>query len=469
MRLSADSRSARPVLNLNLIRRQPVSCTHADEMTEMARSWFAFCGLLLLLLALASCGGATPTPDLPVQAVATPVPELAQVDSVAINLLESFPVQVQAIARGNLPDGCTFLDAANSERQQNTFFVTLTTRRDETLACTEALVPFEQTIPIDAMGLPAGLYTVNVNGVTGRFELPVDNIQAESGAPPPGETAIAEAAASPTPSCSDRVAFVRDVTVPDGAKIAPGKTFTKTWRLRNDGACTWGSGYALVFDSGDQMSGPDVAPLSREVPPNGFIDISATLTAPWQKGAFEGFWKLRSASGRTFGIGQRPFWVKIVVPTSATPPPPTVEAGGSSLSGWVWNDLCAPGGEDEAATGSLPPGCVAADDGSVRANGVNDEGEPRIGGMEVRLGAGPCPSDGLTVVLADAAGVYSVPNLKAGVYCVSIDPLAEFNLPLFIPGAWTYPSDGSGAHTVTVDGVNSVQEVNFGWDYQFSP
>lgn len=437
-------------------------------MSNTLRRRLFICALLILAFALTGCASATSTPDLSALTLPTPVPDLAQVDAVEIALLESFPVQVQATARGNLPDGCTFLDPPIIEREQNTFFVVLTTHRDEAGACTEALVPFEQAIPIDAVGLPAGLYTVDVNGASGRFELPIDNILPGQTTPPPSETPAGITAAAPTPNCTDRIAFVRDVSVPDGAKIAPGKTFTKTWRLLNDGSCTWGRGYELVFDSGDQMSGPDVAPLAREVRPNGLIDVSATLTAPWEKGAYEGFWKLRSASGRSFGIGQRPFWVKIVVPTSATPPPPTVEAGGSGIAGWVWNDLCAPGGEGESAS-ATPPGCVAARDGSLQANGIFDEGEPRIGGMEVSLGAGPCPADGLAVVLADATGNYTIPGLKAGVYCVSIDPLSEFNLPLFIPGAWTHPADGSGAHTVTLDGVNSVQDVNFGWDYQFSP
>ncbi len=429
------------------------------------RSSFVAGSFLVLALLLAGCAGATPTPDLSALSLPTPIPVLAQVEAVTINLLESFPVQVQAVASGRLPDGCTVLDAPVIEQQQNTFYITLTTHRDETLACTEALAPFEQSIALVVLGLPAGLYAVNVNGVTARFELAVDNLP--SAAPSPPAATPATPAAPSTPACTDRLAFISDVSVPDGAKIAPGKTFIKTWRLRNDGTCTWGSGYGLVFDSGDQMSGPDVAPLTRETPPNAFIDVSATLTAPWEKGAYQGFWKLRSASGRLFGIGQRPFWVKIVVPASATPPPPTVPAGGSSISGWVWNDLCAPAGEGEAAPPLPPSGCVVAADGSLQANGVYDQGEPRIGGMEVELGAGPCPSAGLAVVLADAAGAYTFPSLRAGVYCVAIDPLADFNLPLFIPGAWTYPPDGAGAQTVTVDGSTPVQEVNFGWDYQF--
>jgi len=38
------------------------------------------------------------------------------------------------------------------------------------------LVPFEEIIPLEVYGLPAGTYTVNVNGVQGTFDLEVDNI-----------------------------------------------------------------------------------------------------------------------------------------------------------------------------------------------------------------------------------------------------------------------------------------------------
>src|SRR5271157_1067465 len=47
--------------------------------------------------------------------------------------------------------------------------------------------------------------------------------------------------------------FVADVTVPDGTTLAPGATFTKTWRLENIGNCTWTTSYALVFSSGSAM------------------------------------------------------------------------------------------------------------------------------------------------------------------------------------------------------------------------
>ena len=42
-------------------------------------------------------------------------------------------------------------------------------------------------------------------------------------------------------SYCDWVTFLKDVTVPDGTEFTQGETFTKTWRLKNRGTCTWTS------------------------------------------------------------------------------------------------------------------------------------------------------------------------------------------------------------------------------------
>jgi len=38
------------------------------------------------------------------------------------------------------------------------------------------LAPFEEVIPLYVYGLPAGTYTVKVNGVQGSFDLEMDNL-----------------------------------------------------------------------------------------------------------------------------------------------------------------------------------------------------------------------------------------------------------------------------------------------------
>ncbi len=45
----------------------------------------------------------------------------------------------------------------------------------------------------------------------------------------------------------DWAQFVTDVTVPDGSIYPPGATFTKTWRLKNIGTCTWTPSYSMVY------------------------------------------------------------------------------------------------------------------------------------------------------------------------------------------------------------------------------
>jgi hypothetical protein len=98
------------------------------------------------------------------------------VQSVEIQILESFPVQANAIARGQLPDaGCTTIAGVNQSRSGNTFTVTLTTKFDPNAMCSQVITPFEYVIPLDVSSLLPAQYIVNVNGVEASFELP--NIQ----------------------------------------------------------------------------------------------------------------------------------------------------------------------------------------------------------------------------------------------------------------------------------------------------
>ena len=116
--------------------------------------------------------------------------------------------------------------------------------------------------------------------------------------------------------CTDRAGFIADVTVEDGADFSPGDSFTKTWRLRNSGTCTWTSSYDLVFSHGDQMGGPTSLSLAGTVNPGESVDLSVDLTAPSAEGGYQGFWKLRNGEGLIFGIGSNAdvaFWVEIEV------------------------------------------------------------------------------------------------------------------------------------------------------------
>jgi len=104
-----------------------------------------------------------------------PTTGLASVDEIDILILESFPVQINVIASGNLPDPCTEISEVLQEREGDTFFITIKTYRSPGF-CIQVLAPFEEIIPLYVYGLPAGSYTVDVNGVRDTFNLEVDNI-----------------------------------------------------------------------------------------------------------------------------------------------------------------------------------------------------------------------------------------------------------------------------------------------------
>jgi hypothetical protein len=138
--------------------------------------------------------------------------------------------------------------------------------------------------------------------------------------------------ASPTPTPTNTplpcnwAQFISDVTIADNTEISANNGFTKTWRLKNIGSCTWTSGYRLVFSHGDRMNAPDaVAFTGGTVAPGSTVDVSVNLTAPADAGTYQGYFKLRSSEGVVFGIGnggQGAFFVKIVSVAAAAPPPP---------------------------------------------------------------------------------------------------------------------------------------------------
>ena len=158
----------------------------------------------------------------------------------------------------------------------------------------------------------------------------------------------------------DSAQFVSDLTAPDGAVFAPGATFTKTWRLMNNGTCTWTQAYKLVFAGGDVLGAPPTINLPVDLPPGQMADISVNLIAPTTSGHFKGLWKLSNASGVQFGVGAAgndAFWVDINVVETTT-----------VIYDFVAN---APYAQWKSGAGPLPfPGTMKATAGS-RATSVS--------------------------------------------------------------------------------------------------
>ncbi len=517
------------------------------------------CALGLVMIFSAACGG---TAGEPIAGQPTAgAPQLAPVESIAVQILESFPVQVRVIARGTLPDECSSIGEVLPSRVGNQFHIAVFMQRAGAGECSAQPVPFEQSIPLAVEGLPAGNYLVDVNGVTDSFSLAMDNSTAavETEAQPPTETppppptatpAIPEVAyvvqgmlaselgvspadisiedvvpqdwpdsclglaqpadeaclqqiipgyaivlgfegqtylyrsdregqiirlqtptvvltptATPLPitegrtPCRNEATFITDVTVKDATRIAADQRFVKTWRLQNTGTCTWTPDYLIVWTGGAGMAEQATTPLGQSVAPGDKVDISVVLKAPAQKGRYKSSFMLETPAGQRFGIGRRgqqAFWVSIIVPEDTLRP--------ASIEGTIWHDQCANAG---LSAESPPPGCQIMPDGSFLADGQRGPDEPAIGGAIVELQQGQCPGTPLSTTVSDATGFYAFTDLPPGDYCVRVDPLSDHNAPIFLPGEWSYPLGGE--HSITVGPAETRKEVNFGWDYQFSP
>jgi hypothetical protein len=190
--------------------------------------------------------------------------------------------------------------------------------------------------------------------------------------------------------------FIADVTFPDNAEAGISDHFTKTWRLKNIGSCTWTSGYSLVFDHGDQMSAPASQQLTPgTVAPGATIDVSVELVTPAAAGTYQGFFKLRASDSTIFGIGtdkNTAFWVKV-----------NVVAGG-----WSVQQVEAQVNVDMGTTGHVSVNCPA---GSVVAGGGFD------GGMNIGAHRSERSGNGWVVYGHRYSGANAV--LRVLAYCLS--------------------------------------------------
>jgi hypothetical protein len=190
---------------------------------------------------------------------------------------------------------------------------------------------------------------------------------------------------SPVPaSRCDAASFVSDVTYSDGSNVPLAGTFTKIWRLKNNGTCTWTTSYALVFVSGERFGAPTTVALPTNVGPGQTVDLAVNLTAPSQTNRYRGFWKLRNASNVLFGIGpaaDSSFYVDVNV-TGYT------VTGYDFLSRYCeasWenesNSLPCPGTEGDDRGFVIVLNSPRLEDGRTQANGLLTYPERRNNGM----------------------------------------------------------------------------------------
>ena len=178
--------------------------------------------------------------------------------------------------------------------------------------------------------------------------------------PTPSDTAALPSPTSiPTQDCIDKAAFSEDVTIPDGMVLKMGESFTKTWRVRNAGTCTW-SGYELVYAGGEAMNGAMSNPMP-EIKPDEYGNVSVELTAPQRGGGTTGYWLFKNTAGETFGVGSEDnglLWVQINVayplPSGETP----VAVGTTPVSSGAVPVSAVQSSASDSTTQTSQAGCV---------------------------------------------------------------------------------------------------------------
>ncbi len=145
------------------------------------------------------------------------------VEQVEINLMESLPVQVSVTVTGNLADGCTRLIGHTQQMTADEIQINMLASRNTEMMCTQALVPFEEVVPVDIAGLPTGTYQVRVNEVLAATSLTLE----EGMIPPPHGTEVCPEAGA------DQISHVNEAfgycyVTPDGFDITANDMGTET-------------------------------------------------------------------------------------------------------------------------------------------------------------------------------------------------------------------------------------------------
>jgi hypothetical protein len=240
-----------------------------------------FSGLVLIAILLGACSPASPTLNAP--------DATADVGAIHTQAVQTVSAQQTLVAGENAVAQLTQQAAQPTQGAPATQGVPAT-------PTTAAVLPSDTPPPTDTPAAPTPT-------AVPPTATPV----------PPTPTAVPPTA---VPQPCDWAEYTGDVTVKDGTTFSPQKEFTKTWRIKNIGTCSWTADYDLVFVSGNRMEASKAIALDDRVKPGQTAELSVDLVAPSDPGDYTGRWMLRNADGELFGIGanrDKPFWVTIKV------------------------------------------------------------------------------------------------------------------------------------------------------------
>lgn len=118
--------------------------------------------------------------------------------------------------------------------------------------------------------------------------------------------------------CTIAGTLLADLSIPAGTELKPGQSFTKSWRVHNNGSCDWVD-YKLVYISGSRMGGNSPSKL-RTVKAGEVIDIAIELYAPNYPGEYSGLWKIQDDRGSLLNTELS---YRVIIPGPTATPSPT--------------------------------------------------------------------------------------------------------------------------------------------------
>jgi hypothetical protein len=120
-------------------------------------------------LTIVSSSGQQPTPMEVYDSPSTGYQPVT-VDQVEVQVGVGSPIPVHVIVSGNLPDDCSQVEHTEIEQDGSNFIITLSATPAQA-GCVQDALPFKMGIPLNVIGLPAGSYSVTVNGSRADFRL----------------------------------------------------------------------------------------------------------------------------------------------------------------------------------------------------------------------------------------------------------------------------------------------------------
>jgi hypothetical protein len=122
---------------------------------------------------ITSTSGERPTPV--TQTELAPSYQAVDIDQAEVEVGVGSPIPVQVIVTGNLPDTCAQIELVQQKQEGSHFEITMSTIPSNAEGCVQDTLPFRMMIPLNITNLPAGSYTVEVNGVGADFQLETGN------------------------------------------------------------------------------------------------------------------------------------------------------------------------------------------------------------------------------------------------------------------------------------------------------